>query len=369
MNKYIILLIAVIAASCGKKETAEEAQAPSVIQLSADQKQRAGIVLGQLAQREIAERISCTGLVDVPPISQASVSIPISGYVKSTFELLPGKQVAKGQILATLTSLDFIQMQQEYLQAQSQMSLLVSERSRQQVLQAEEVGSKKKFQQSEADLGNLQALTKSLALKLEILGCDMKSLAQGNISSTLTVRSPIDGYIDEQFLAIGKFVSPTDVLVKIVGVAHKHIELKVFERDLAKIKLGQLIEFSGNGMTAKAKVFLVGKQVDLTTRLTPIHGHFVSEAAEANFTIGQFVNAEIQVGAQQMLTIPQGGLARVGKGGFIYVELANGSMKQIPVEVRGAAQEYVGIIPKQALPAGQVVLQGASALEAIFAKD
>lgn len=369
MNKYIIILIAVLGASCSKKETAEEAQTPTVIQLNSDQKQRAGIVFGQLEEREMSESITCTGLVDVPPISQASVSIPIPGYVKSTFELLPGKQVAKGQILATLTSLDYIQMQQEYLQAQSQMSLLVSERSRQQVLQAEEVGSKKKFQQAEADLGNLQALSKSLALKLEILGCDMKSLGQGNISSTLAVRSPIAGYIDDQFLAIGKFVSPTDVLVKIVGVAHKHVELKVFERDLAKIKLGQMIEFGGNGMRAKAKVFLVGKQVDLTTRLTPIHGHFDSEAAEANFTIGQFVNAEIRVGTQKMWTIPQAGLARVGKGGFIYVELANGAMKQIPVDIRGATQEFVGIIPKHVLPAGKVVIQGASALEAIFAKD
>ena len=369
MNKYIIILIALLAASCGKQEKAEVAQVATVIQLSADQKERAGIVLGQLEERDMSESISCTGLVDVPPISQASVSIPISGYVKSTFELLPGKQVAKGQVLATLTSLDFIQMQQEYLQAQSQMGLLVSERSRQQVLQAEEVGSKKKFQQSEADLGNLQALSKSLALKLEILGCDMKSLAQGNISSTLTVKSPIDGYVEEQSLAIGKFVSPTDVLVKIVGVAHKHIELKVFERDLPKIKLGQAIEFTSNGSQAQGKVFLVGKQVDLSTRLTPIHGHFDSEAAEANFTIGQFVNAEIQVGTQKMLTIPQAGLARVGKGGFIYVEMSTGAMKQIPVEIRGATQERVGIIPKQALPSGKVVVQGASALEAIFAKD
>jgi cobalt-zinc-cadmium efflux system membrane fusion protein len=369
MNKFIIIFFAVLAASCGKPEKTEEAQAPTVIQLNADQKQRAGIVLGQLEERELSESISCTGLVDVPPISQASVSIPISGYVKSTFELLPGKRVAKGQVLVTLTSLDFIQMQQEYLQAQSQMGLLESERSRQQVLQAEEVGSKKKFQQSEADLGNLQALTKSLALKLGILGCDMKSLAQGNISSTLTVKSPIDGYVEEQALAIGKFVSPTDVLVKIVGVAHKHIELKVFERDLAKIKLGQTIEFNGSGNVAKGKVFLVGQQVDLSTRLTPVHAHFDSEASEANFTIGQFVNAEIQVGTQKMLTIPQAGLARVGKGGFIYVEMANGAMKQIPVEVRGTTQEHVGIIPKQPMPAGQVVIQGASALEAIFAKD
>ena len=44
-------------------------------------------------------------------------------------------------------------------------------------------------------------------------------------------------------------------------------------------------------------------------------------------------------------------------------------MAQIPVEVRSANQEWVGIRPQQDLPAGKVVIRGASALEAIFAKD
>jgi hypothetical protein len=44
-------------------------------------------------------------------------------------------------------------------------------------------------------------------------------------------------------------------------------------------------------------------------------------------------------------------------------------MAQIPVEVRSADQEWVGIRPTKDLPAGKVVIRGASALEAIFAKD
>jgi cobalt-zinc-cadmium efflux system membrane fusion protein len=106
------------------------------------------------------------------------------------------------------------------------MSLLTNERARQQVLQQEEVGSKKKFQQAEAELGNLQAVSRALSMKLDILGCDMQALSQGKMSSSLTLKSPIDGFIQDQSLAIGKYITPTDVLVKIVGVAHKHVELK-----------------------------------------------------------------------------------------------------------------------------------------------
>ncbi len=369
MNKLFIILAAILLASCGKEVATETSSAKVAIKLTAEQKQNAGIEFGNLVEKEMAESIYCTGLVDVPPLSMASISLPIAGYVKSTNEILPGQKVSKGQVLATITSMDYIQMQQEYLQAQSQLSLLTAERARQQVLQEEEVGSKKKFQQAEAELGNLQALSRALAMKLEILGCDLKGLAQGKMSANLALRSPIDGYIEDQSLAIGKYITPTDVLIKVVGVAHKHVELKVFERDLAKIKIGQIVEFEGDGQKSRGKVFLVGKQVDMNTRLTPVHVHFSIDADEQNFTVGQFVNASIQVGSQKVLTIPQSGLARVGKGGFIYVEKTDGSMAQIPVELRGANQEWVGIMPTKPMPEGRVVVRGASALEAIFAKD
>jgi cobalt-zinc-cadmium efflux system membrane fusion protein len=369
MNKLIILSIAILLASCGKEAAKETVTASSNITLTAEQKQNAGIEFGALEERSMAENVVCTGLVDVPPIAMASVSMPIAGYVKSTIEVLPGKQVSKGQILATITSMDFIQMQQEYLQAQSQMSLLTNERARQEVLQQEEVGSKKKFQQAEAELGNLQAISRALAMKLEILGCDMKVLAQGNMSSSLTLKSPIDGFIQDVDLAIGKYVTPTDILVKIVGIAHRHVELKVFERDLSKIKIGQMIQFEADGNKSTGKVFLVGKQVDMSTRLTPVHGHFMIDADESKFTVGQFIQASIQVGAQKVLSIPQAGLARVGKGGYIFVEKKDGTLVQIPVEVTSVDKDWVGIRPNKEIPDGRVVIQGASALEGIFAKD
>lgn len=374
MNKHTKIIYTSIAmlffAACGKKvETPQESNVVSEIKLTPEQKQNAGITFGDLVEREMSEEVKCTGLVDVPPISQASVSLPIAGYVKTTFELLPGKQVTKGQVLATITSLEFIQMQQEYLQAMSSLGLSDIEKSRQQLLNAEEVGSKKKLQQAEADQLNLQAQVKGLGLKLEILGCDLKSLSKGNISSVLNLKSPIDGFIDDQTLAIGKYITPTDVIVKIVGMAHKHVELKVFERDLIKLKLGQNINIDVDGVRAIGKVFLIGKLVDLSARTTSVHGHFSFDSDEAKFTVGQFVSARILVGSQKTPSLPEAGLARVGKGGFIYIENSAGVMSQIPVEILSANPEFVGIRPLKPVPAGKLVISGASALEAIFAKD
>lgn len=375
MNKHIKIIVwgLIILASCDSKKNESinkpASTAAQEIKLTAEQKQNAGINLGEIIQHEMGEEVKCAGLVDVPPVSIASVSLPIAGYVRSTFELLPGKKVSKGQVLATINSLDYIQMQQEYLQAVSALGLSNVEKSRQQVLSNEEVGSKKKLQQAEVDQVNLQTQVKALSLKLEVIGCDMKVLAKGNMNAVLAVKSPIDGYIDEQYLAIGKYVTPADILVKIVGAVDKHVEIKVFERDLSKLKLGQTILVESEGISAKAKIFLIGQQVNLETRTTSVHGHFEKIADEKLFTVGQFISAKITVGSKSVSAVPQAALARVGKAGFIYIESPAGTMKQIPVEILSSTKDLVGIKPLVNLPEGKLVISGASALEAIFAKD
>ena len=375
MNKHIKIIVwgLIILASCDSKKNESinkpASTAAQEIKLTAEQKQNAGINLGEIIQHEMGEEVKCAGLVDVPPVSIASVSLPIAGYVRSTFELLPGKKVSKGQVLATINSLDYIQMQQEYLQAVSALGLSNVEKSRQQVLSNEEVGSKKKLQQAEVDQVNLQTQVKALSLKLEVIGCDMKALAKGNMNAVLAVKSPIDGYIDEQYLAIGKYVTPADILVKIVGTVDKHVEIKVFERDLSKLKLGQTILVESEGISAKAKIFLIGRQVNLETRTTSVHGHFEKIADEKLFTVGQFISAKITVGSKSVSAVPQAALARVGKAGFIYMEGSTGIINQIPVEILSSTKDLVGIKPLVNLPSGKLVISGASALEAIFAKD
>ena len=372
MNNYIKLLaVSILLFSCGKKQeevTTEDNQKVSSLTLSAEQKKNAGIEYGEIKEQVLPTALKVTGFVDVPPIAAASISIPIGGYIKTTNEILPGKKVSKGEVLGTVTSLEYIQMQQDYLQAKSQAQFQTLEKNRQQALSAEEVGAKKRLQQAEADFGTLQAQVKGLAIKLDLLGSDLKALENGNIQKTISIKSPIDGYVSDQNLAIGKYVSPTDVLVKIAGVNHKHVELKSYEKDLHLIKIGQLVEVESEGMRAQAKVFLVSKQIDIESRTAPIHAHFTNESTEAQFTVGQFVHANILVGNQKVLTIPQSGFARSGKGGFIYVENGSGKIEQVPVEVLHSMADIVGIRPMKEIPAGKVIISGASALYAMFSK-
>ena len=52
-----------------------------------------------------------------------------------------------------------------------------------------------------------------------------------------------------------------------------------------------------------------------------------------------------------------------------FIGTADGTMAQIPVEIRSSDMDWVGIRATKEIPEGKVVIRGASALEAIFAKD
>ena len=56
------------------------------------------------------------------------------------------------------------------------------------------------------------------------------------MNAVLAVKSPIDGYIDEQYLAIGKYVTPADILVKMFPVVDRAIALQQIK------EIGELIQ-------------------------------------------------------------------------------------------------------------------------------
>lgn len=365
----ITLLINIACSNTKAEEQDKEAETiTDVVTLSAEQIKNAKLTFGNFDQTTISDEVKANGMVDVPPMNMASVSIPISGYVKST-NILPGSAIRKGGVLATIYSMDYIQLQQDYLQAVSKLKYLELELDRQNTLSKEDVGAKKKLQQADSEVSSIKALTKALELKLEMIGCSVEKLKKGQILSVINITSPIDGYVKIANLSIGKNVAPTDVLFEIVGDAHKHIELKVFENDINKIKVGQKImvenpKFSEKNMTAT--VFLVGKNVEADTKTINIHGHIDDEAMENKLTVGQYVNTKILTGKRIVNTLPESAVVLHGNGGFIFIKTKESTFQQIPVKIGITERGNIEVIPEKNIGNQQVVKQGASILQAML---
>jgi membrane fusion protein, heavy metal efflux system len=295
-------------ASCKNEEPKQEAseehheEDETSVELTSNQSKTAGIELGKVEQKQISGTIKVNGVLDVPPQQLVSISAPMGGFLKST-DMLQGSRVKKGQRVATIENLDFIQIQQDYLEAKSQFEFASADYQRQQELAKENVNSQKTLQQSKTNYQTSHAKYNGLKEKLKVLNLNVSTVENGDLKSTINLFSPIDGYVTEVNVNIGKFVNQADVLFEIVDTEHLHAELIIFEKDVPKLKIGQKVRFTLANETKErlATVYLIGREIS-QDRTIRIHCHIDDEDKE--LLPGMYLMAVVETGGAQVPAIP-----------------------------------------------------------------
>ncbi|WP_276374263.1 efflux RND transporter periplasmic adaptor subunit [Chryseolinea sp. H1M3-3] len=303
----------------------------NVVELTDAQIENAGLSFGTVEKKQISGTIKVNGVLDVPPQQLVSISAPLGGFLSST-ELLEGSRVKKGQAIAKIENLDFIQIQQDYLEARSSFQFAKSDYERQQELDKENVNSQKTLQQAKSNYLTWQAKFNGLHEKLKFLNLNVASIEQGNISSSIVLNSPINGYVTEVNVNIGKYVNPTDVLFEIVDTEHLHAELIVFEKDVPKLKIGQKVRFTLANETEErmATVYLIGREIN-EDRTVQIHCHIDKEDSE--LLPGMYLNALVEAGGALVPALPVEAI--IDYQGKKYVFLLSDKHAQGPGEKKG----------------------------------
>ncbi|HXU26301.1 MAG TPA: efflux RND transporter periplasmic adaptor subunit [Bacteroidia bacterium] len=361
-----ISLISVNGCNNKKEEVKEESthEEKQTVEFTEAQFKNADVQFGKIEMRNLSSVIQCNGVLDVPPQNLVSISLPIGGILKST-ELLQGMKVTKGQVIAVFEHPDYIQLQQEYIQAKANLDYSEAEYKRQEDLQKENVNSQKSFQKTKADFLSLKAQVNGLEKKLAQLGIPISQLDKGNISNSITITSPINGYVTKVNINIGKYAAPNDVVFEIVDTEHLHAELTVYEKDITKIKVGQVIRFtlsneSGNERTAK--VHLIGREIS-SERTVRIHGHLDTE--DENLLPGMYIKAVIEVGENKTASLPEKAIIQKDSKNYIFIKTAGNSkdgytFKMIEVAIGVSEDGYTEVtVPQEVNSNSEVVINGA----------
>ena len=309
------LALLLLAAGCGSKtETTETADAPAAakadstaaptdrISLTSDEWQLANIQTTALEQRVLGAGLKVNGVVDVPPDQLVSISAPMGGIVERT-SLLQGMLVRKGQVLAVIRNPEFIQLQQDYLETQSQLRYAKTDLDRQRELVREEVAPAKNAQQAQARYSALAAQVAGQVARLRLAGLPVGSQP---FVSTATLRAPKAAFVKAVNVTVGQSVTPTDALFELVDPDHLHVELTAFEKDAGQLKPGQRIRFTvpnDSSMERGAKVYLIGRTVDAAQRTVRVHGHLDQENDPA-LKPGMFVRAVIETTTRRVPALP-----------------------------------------------------------------
>lgn len=343
MKRFISSCIAlVVLAACGNKENTQESQGeqPDTVQtalpqetvsLSPQQLKSVGIETGSPTIENISGTLALQGAIDVPPQNTISLSFPLGGYLKST-AMLPGTPVKKGQVLAMMEDMQFIQLQQDYLTAKTDLTLAETEFARQRELNSSKASSDKVFQLAKAEMERQRILMNALAEKLQVIGINPAHLNVSNISKSIAVLSPINGFVSKVNVTVGKYTSPTDVLFELIDPSDIHLALQVFEQDLGRISIGsKVIAHTNNAPDKKfeATVILINKTLD-ENRMAEIHCHF--KKYDPSLVPGMFMNGEVSVNNIQALTVPEAAVVRWENKYYVFLADENGSFKMKEVK-------------------------------------
>ncbi|MBS1512216.1 MAG: efflux RND transporter periplasmic adaptor subunit [Bacteroidetes bacterium] len=349
MKYNIIFLTSLLfVISCTNNEqksdnAAANAANESIVSLTEAQLKNAGIALGKPELGNISTTLKVNGLVDVPPQNMVSVSFPLGGYLKST-HLLPGMKVSKGQIIAVMEDQALIQLQQDFLVAKSKTFFLQKEYERQKALNETKTASDKVFEQVASEYEVEKVVLNSLKEKLLMIGLNPATLDENKISRSINIYAPINGYVSSVKVNIGKYVNPSEILFELVNPEDLHLALKVFEKDLPYIKIGQKIKahlVNDTSKTYDAEVILISQNLD-ADRSAMVHCHF--ENNTHNLLPGMFLNAAIVLEQAASVLVPEEAVVRFGDKQYIFLQRGSNHFEMKAVQTGTTANGVTAIV-------------------------
>jgi len=287
MKKIKIIIYSVLAilflSSCTKEtkteqpieeKKAEHEEAPqTVATLTEEQMKAVGVKLGTIEVKELTAMIKANGLLNVPNSNMASVASMFGGVIQ-TLPIQEGSYVKKGQVIATISDQEFIITQEQYLTVLSRITYAEQEFRRQKELFDNDAGAKKNLQNSSAELKTLRSQKASLSRQLQMMGINPSKVTNANLRNGMVITAPISGTVSKIIAQIGSYVDVSSPVAEIIDNSSIHLDLQVFEKDLPKMKVGQVIQFeltNNPGNSYEAVVYSIGSSFENESKTIAVH--------------------------------------------------------------------------------------------------
>ncbi len=350
--KNIVLLIGILALlnSCGHGKSDKKGESKPEekevlelsLELSAEQVKTLEIETEIAALRKMKATLLLNGMMNVPPQYKVSVNAAFGGFVKN-LNLMEGSPVSKGQMLASIENPEYIQLQQDYLENNSQLEFLEAEYQRQQELSKEQVNSRKALQKSKADLDLLKAKLIGQKAKLQMLGINTSKLATGEIQSSVSISSPINGFVTAIKANQGAYVGNTDVIMELMDAQQLYAELAVFEKDLGTLQTGQKVKLSlsGESTDRSGSIQLIGRTVN-EDRTAHVYCRF--DRPDAGLRPGMFLKATVELKETEKLAVPESAIVSYNGKNYVFVGIAETKFEMREVEIGLSDSDYSEII-------------------------
>lgn len=340
-----------IAPDCGMRlvpKYADEVAAlaehpPGTVMLSPEKQQLIGVRTAPVRRERLQRTLRTVGRLAADETKIARIHVKVAGWVEKVYVDFEGKLVEKGQPLFTLYSPELVSTQREYLVARRGQEYLKASPYR---------------EVSEGAESLLRATRERLHL-WDISEEQIERLEKtGEVTRTMTLYSPITGFVQHRNLYEQAYVTPEKQLYEIADLSTMWVYADIYEYEVPYVRLGQPATMRLSyfpGQTYRGRVTYVYPTLDPKTRTVKVRLEFPNPDFALKPDMFADVELKIDYGVQTL--VPSEAVLDSGMRQLVFVAQPGGFFEPREVQV-GARLENQYIILSGLQPGETIVTSG-----------
>jgi len=331
---------------------------PGTVQITPERQQLIGVQFAQAEMTPGARTFRTIGKVWIDESRIGRVRAKVDGWVEDVFVDYVGQLVQKDAALLTFSSSELQAAERDLLLAGGELNT------------TREPASPRAFDQNEAAL--------TARRRLELWGLSQAQINQviaaGEPLRTLTIYSPVTGYVSDIKATPGSSVTPDTELVTIVDTTQVKISADVFEYEVPNVHIGdtaRVLLRDLPGRAFSARVEYIQPQVDASSPTYKVRLDMGNPGLAVKPDM--YAWAEFTVQGDSKLTVPADSVLDAGEHELVYVDRGGGFFEPRQVETGARSGGRVEILAglkagERVAASGAFLIDSESRLKAPAAK-
>jgi Cu(I)/Ag(I) efflux system membrane fusion protein len=204
--------------------TSSQSMPAGTVNLNPDQQQMTGVRYTEVRRADMKRTVRTVGLVQMDEEKIARVHVKVPGWIETVYLDYVGKLIRKGQPLFTLYSPDLVSTEQEYLVALKGQAYL----------------SKAPYADVVAGADSLLRVTRDRLQLWDVSDAQVRTLEEtGKAERTVTLYSPINGFVMSRTAYEQSYVTPETDLYEIADLSTIWVYVDIYEYEAPFVHIGQ----------------------------------------------------------------------------------------------------------------------------------
>jgi Cu(I)/Ag(I) efflux system membrane fusion protein len=328
----------------------DDAEEAPTVEIPVDKQRMIGVKTVEAGVKPLQHVIRTVGRIEYDEKRLSTVNTKIEGWIEKLFVDYTGKYVRKGEPLAAVYSPELVATQQEFLNVLKWAGQTKGAQN----------GNMQKMLSSDAEV-----ILEAARQRLRLWDISEKQISEiektGKTLRTLTIYSPVDGYVVQKMALQGMKVMPGEKLFDVADLSRVWIIADIYEYELPLINIGRSAAITLSyfpGREFNSRIDYVYPTLSAETRTIKVR--FAIPNPGEKLKPQMFTNVEIKVDLGKRLAIPDDAVMDTGVRQIVYVDKGDGYFEPREVKLGLRAEGFREVLA--GLKAGEKVASAATFL-------